>query len=186
MSVLMACARHYTLRTTSGHVIKFAPDVPVSVPDSVVHEALAVNILPVDGKAVDDMDEASGVPRRAEISGLLRDALALRAISDLVRENDAANFGGGVPKVAVLNTLTGLSLTAAERMKYWEQYRELKGAGEDMPSHKALDTILEVQALSTPSGIKEYAKALDVDMKAITGHPMREQKQILLSAAIKA
>lgn len=185
MPTLMTCPRHYTLRTTSGHVIRFEPDTPTMVPDAVVSEAMAVNILPVDDLPA--APAADGAPAKVNLGGPLRDALALRAIDELARANDPHDFdAGGRPKVATLNDRTGLSLSASERATYWDRYRTLKSAGEELPTHKALETVLEIQALSTPSGVAEYAAALDVSEDAIKGRPLREQKQLLLAAALKA
>lgn len=187
MSTLMTCPRHYTLRTRTGHVIKFEPDVPTFVPDSVVHEALAVNILPVEGAVTPDFEDSATAPPRVDIGGLLRDALVLRAIDELVRENDSNNFdAGGRPKVATINALSGLALNANERAKYWDQYREMKSTGQTLPTHKALETVMEIQHLNTPKEVAEYAEALGVAESALKGHPLREQKQTLLAAAIKA
>lgn|GEM_PF-6910207 len=185
MSVLMTCARHYTLRTKAGHCIRFQPNVPTSVPDSIVSEALAVNILPVDGQETQVADGSGTVPQKVVVSGILRDALALHCIDDIVKMNDVEQFdGGGRPKVAAINNATGLSLTANERNKYWEKYRTLKSEGEELPTHKALATVLEIQSINTPTGIKEYADALGVPQDNVLGHPIAVQKQVLLKAAV--
>lgn len=184
MSVLMTCARHYTLRTKAGHCLRFKPNEPVAVPDSVVSEALALNIIPVDGSDVRTADDAAPL-QKVVIAGLLRDALALHCIDDLVKMNDVEQFdGGGRPKVAVINQATGLSLSAADRNDYWDKYRTIKSEGEELPKHKALATVLEIQALNTPSHLKEYAEALGVNEDAILGHPIAVQKQVLLKAAV--
>lgn len=185
MPVLMTCARHYTLRTKAGHCIRFQPNEPVLVPDSVVSQALAVNILPVDGQDASVADGNGVIPQKVVITGLLRDALALHSIDDLVKMNDVEQFdGGGRPKVAAINASTGLSLSANDRNTYWDKYRTLKSDGEQLPTHKALATVLEIQALNTPSGVKEYADALGVNQDVIVGHPIAVQKQVLLKAAV--
>lgn len=185
MPVLMTCARHYTLRTKAGHCIRFKPNEPVSVPDSVVSEALAVNILPLDGQDASAADGSGTIPQKVVVTGLLRDALALHSIDDLVKMNDVEQFdGGGRPKVAAINSATGLTLTADERNKYWDKYRQIKSDGEHLPTHKALATVLEIQALNTPSSVKEYAEALGVKQDTIVGHPIAVQKQVLLKAAV--
>lgn len=185
MSVLMKCTRAYTLRTKAGHTIRFEPDKPVLVPDAVVAEALAVNILPVDSQALDVHDSEAPIPRTS-ITGILRDALALKVIDDMVRENDAAQFdAGGRPKTHEINQAAPLDLSAAERSAYWDKYRTLKSSGEELPTHKALPTVMEIQYLSTPKEIAEYADALGVKDGALQGHSIRAQKQILLGAAVR-
>jgi len=187
MPVLMKCSRHFTLRTKQGHCIRFTPDTPVSVPDEVVSEAMGFNILPLDGQdgMVNEANDAS--PQKVVVTGILRDALALRCIDDIVKMNDVEQFdGGGRPKVAAINAATGLSLTSSERNTYWDRYRQIKSEGEQLPAHKALATVLEVQSLNTPSGVKEYAEALGVAPDAILGRSLAAQKQTLLNAAIKS
>jgi hypothetical protein len=186
MSLEMVAPRNYTLRTKSGHTIKFLADQPKLVPDDIVQEALAVNILPTDNKALTTRDDSAAGVQKVQIGGLLRSALVIRAIADIARENDAANFdGGGRPKTNVLNDRCGLGLSAKERSDYWDQYRQLKANGEDLPTHKSLDMVLAVQSLNTPSDFKEYAALLEVPSEKLAGLSLREQKQILLAAATK-
>lgn len=182
---MMSCPRHYTLRTTTGHAIRFEPNKPKFVPDNIVSEALKVNILPVEGSVEDAEFNAGGIVKLT-INGELRKALTLYAIDVLVKENDTVNFdGGGRPKVAPINEMTGLTLTAKEREDSWQQYRQIKGNGEELPTHKSLEMVLEVQAISSPRDIKEYATILGVPEEKLIGHPLRLQKQILLGAAVK-
>lgn len=184
MPVLMTCARHYTLRTKAGHCIRFKPNEPVSVPDNIVSEALAVNIIPVDSESIGAPDDGAPV-QKVTIAGPLRDALALRCIDDLVKMNDVEQFdGGGRPKVASINQSTGLTLSASDRNDYWDKYRKIKSEGEELPRHKALETVLEIQSLNTPSGVREYAEALGVSAETILGHSIAVQKQALLKAAV--
>ena len=186
MPTMMKAPRNYTLRTKTGHVIRFEGGVPKSVPDNLVSAALAVNILPINNDEVPDGDTNAGGVQRVTISGILRDALLLRTIHDLVRENETDNFdGGGRPKVNVINDRCGLGISAKERSEAWDKYRELIANGEDLPTHKAMDTVLTVQALTMPHDIKEYATLLDVPEKTLTGLSLREQKQVLLAAAVK-
>lgn len=185
MPVLMQCARPYTLRTKAGHTIRFEPDKPVQVPDNIVAEALAVNILPVEGAALTDTDADAPV-QRTNISGVLRDALALKVIDDMVKENDPEQFdAGGRPKTNVINQAAGLDLSASERNVYWDKYRTIKSAGEDLPTHKALAPVLEIQYLSTPKDIAGYAEGVGVTDAALRGRSIRAQKQVLLNAVIR-
>lgn len=185
MSVKMVCARHYTLRTTSGHVIRFEPNKPIDVPDSVVSEAMAVNILPVEGQEL-TQGASDAVVKHVSITGVLRDTLALRAMEEMARDNDPEDFdAGGRPKVNNVNQRAGLSLSASERNTYWDKYRAMKSNGEDLPNHKAAATVMEIQYLSTPKDMREYAQALGVEDEAFLGHSMHAQKQLLLAAAVK-
>ncbi len=184
---MMICPRNYLLRTLSGHMIRFQADVPKFVPDSVVSDALAVNILPVEGKVRgEDTPSDHRKPVRVEITGALRDAIVLRAISDLAVRNDTKDFdGGGRPKIPAITELTGLAINAKEREVYWEKYKQLKSDGEDMPDHKHADIVTEIQYLRTPKELLEYAELLGLDPAVFKGWPLAEQKQALISAALK-
>lgn len=186
MSLTMVAPRNYTLRTTSGHTIKFRADVPQEVPDNIINEALAVNILPVDNNALKVRDATANGVQKVSIGGALRSALVLRALADIARENDSANFdGGGRPKTNVVNDRCGLGITAKERSDFWDQYRQITANGEDLPTHKNLDNVLAIQSLNTPSDFREYATLLEVPVEQLNGLSLREQKQLLLAAAIK-
>lgn len=186
MPIMMVAPRNYILRSKTGHTIKFIANEPKEVPDLAISEALAVNIIAVDNADLNTEDTSGRGVQQVQIGGPLREALLVNTIAELVRENNTENFdGGGRPKVAVLNDRTGLSLTAKERSDGWDRFRELKNNGEDMPKHKALDTVLALQSLNTPSDFKEYATLLDVPESKLVGLTLREQKQLLLVAAIK-
>ena len=185
MSLEMIAPRNYTLRTKSGHTVKFLGGVAKMVPDDIVSEALAVNILPVEGATIRDNDAAGGI-QKVQITGLLRQALILRAIDDIFRENDVENFDAGSrPKTNVINERSGLGITAKERTDALEQYKMCKANQEELPKHKALDTVLAVQSLNTPSDMKEYATLLEIPQEKLTGLSLREQKQVLLAKAVK-
>lgn len=183
---MMTCPRKYLLRTTSGHLIRFEPGVPKFVPDIVYNEALAVNILPTEG-ALESQDDAADMrPVRVEIVGQLRDALVLKAIEDLVVRNDTKDWdGGGRPKIPAINDITGLALNATERETFWEKYKELKANGEELPVHKHQATVLDIQYIRSAKEVAEYAVLLGVDEKLFKGRPLKDQKLVLISAAMK-
>ena len=187
MGVMMKAPRNYTLRTTSGHTIHFKVNQPTMVPDDVVAQAMALNIIPVETSDLKNIDESGkGIPN-VVITGILRDALAIRTIEELVKENDTTNFdGGNRPKVNVINERSGLALTATERNAYWEKFRELQSTGEDAPTHKNLETVIDVQAARSSADMKNHAILLDIKPEVLDGKSLREQKMILLQAAIKS
>jgi hypothetical protein len=187
MPTEMVCARHYTLRTRDGHCISFKPNEPKSVPDSVVAEAMAVNIVPVDRDFVDSPPEiGQGKPIKINISPELRRALVLHVIEDMVRENDKDMFdGGGAPKLAHILERTGLTIVNKERIDFWAQYKEVKATNSEMPNHKLVEPVLEIQYLNTPRDTKEYALAMGVPEKDVIGRSVTEQKKIILAHVLK-
>lgn len=189
MPVAMVCPRHFTLRSKTGHVVKFEPGKPSNVPDDVVQEALALNILPVDADNFADPTLLEGLrakgPVNINLTGAIRDAVVYHVLHEIARENDVNNFdGGGRPKTFVIIDRTGVQITSAERNTYWDKYRELKGAGEELPTHKAVDAVLEVQYLSTPKQLIEYASLYDVPFTHIEGRTLKEQKAVIVGAIL--
>jgi|ADGO01.1.fsa_nt_gi hypothetical protein len=186
MPVMMVSPRDYTLRTTSGHVIAFKANVPQLVPDVVVSDAMAVNILPCEGKAVDNDRPADGVVKMPALPSTLRDALVLTVIDQLVRENDTANFNaGGQPKLAVVNELTGVRLSSGELSKYWDRYREIKYNNESLPTHKHLSLVMELQSLTTRKQLIEFARDIRFPTREVERQPsVKDAKALLLNAVL--
>lgn len=187
MPIFMVSPRDYTLRTLHGHVIHFPAETPVSVPDSVVSEALAVNIMPAREGHVAAREGAAGtVSQPIVLTATLRDAIIFQTIKDLVAENDTANFNaGGQPKVAVLNGLTGIRLSGTELTKYWDRYREIVGSNSPLPTHPNAENVMELQRLTTRKQLIEFAEAISVDRKEVERRSsIKEAKEHLMSAAI--
>lgn len=187
--IQMVCPRHYTLRSKTGHVLRFEPNVPRPVPEDVVQEAMALNILPVDRNDVPDPVLADGLRQKGvvqvQVSALVRDALVYRVLDLIATENDVVNFdGGGRPKTSIIADRVGLALTAAERNTYWDKYRQIKASGEDLPKHKCVDAILEVQYLSTPKQLIEYGALYNVPLTSLEGRTLKEQKTMIVGAIL--
>ena len=91
----MKCARNYTLRSLSGHILYFEADTPRIVPDACVDEALAVNIIPCEGYGPETQETAPKTLRLTAMSAELREALLLHAIDELYREGNPMDFDGG-------------------------------------------------------------------------------------------
>lgn len=186
MPTEMICPRHYTLRTRDGHVIHFEPNKPKMVPDAVVAEAMAFNIIPTTGFRDEAPEMSAGKPIKINIPPQLREALIYKVMSDLVEENNPDHFdGGGAPKLSILVDRTGLTLLNKEKNDYWGKHRELRSTNSEIPTHKLVDVVLDIQYLSTPKDTKEYAQAMGVPEQDVIGRPVSQQKKILLAYALK-
>lgn len=185
MPVNMVSLRDYTLRTKTGHTIFFPAGKPTQVPDEVVAEAMAVNIVPSEHI---DLEQAPLKFRQVgtqTITGSLRDSLIFGAIEELVRENDPSNFNaGGQPKVSAVAEATGVKLGGGELSKYWERYREIKATNADLPVHPRTENVLELQGLASRSQLVEYAKDMGFDAKLIDKKSIKEAKEILMHLTI--
>lgn len=183
MSTKMVCPRDFTLRSTSGHTIAFKANVPQDVPDSLYAEALAFNIIPASGKASEQ--DAPAQQGAVQVMGPLRDALIYNAIQTLVKRNTSDDFdGGGVPKVAAINDLSGVKLGAPERSKYWNNYREMIGSNSEIPTHPNVVLMQDLQALTSRDQLEAFAKDHELTIKDVKGRSNRELKESLLSQVI--
>lgn len=187
-TTLMVCPRNYTLRTTLGHVIAFKAGEPVAVPNEVVELALAVNILPAPNQTLPAHSEgaAPGFTKIAAMPQLLREAIVMRCIDELVRENNPANFsGGGRPKPTSIRERCAIDVSATETNKAWERYRELKSNNEDLPTHRNLDLIYDIQQTSSPKTLREFAQDLEMSPADYTGLSVTELKAAVVAHAVK-
>lgn len=182
---MMVCPRNYTLRTTTGHVISFKAGVPTYVPPSIAHEAMAVNILPVDGNHLPSSDTAAPGYGKAAITGAMREALILHMIHQLVQENETASFtGGGRPKASVLGDRLNFTVPSTELNLAWDRYRDLTSAGESLPEPKNMRLVMDAAALRTTRDITDFASLLGVPEDAYRGETLANQKAIMIGAAI--
>lgn len=186
--LMMVCPRNYTLRTTTGHVIEFKANVAKRVPDNCVELALAVNILPASKDATLPAHRdtsALGFTKVRAMPQLLREAIVMRCIDELVREGAKESFsGGGRPKVNVVRDRVGIDVTAGEMEKAWNRYRELIGANEDLPTHRNLDLVYDIQQTSSPKALREYAELLELTPAEIQGLSVSELKSALVAHAV--
>lgn len=184
MPIMMVSPRDYTLRSLTGYVIFYPANQPTHTPDEVVSEAMAVNILPVE-KYDREMPAPRGALKESRVTGTLRDALILNAIEELVKENDVSNFNaGGSPKLAALNGATGLRLSGPESSKYWTRYREIKGTNSPLPQHPRMESVLELQRLTTRKQLLEYASEIGFPESEVSRRPLKEAKEALMQATI--
>lgn len=113
--------RNYTLRSLYGHVINFVKDEETYVPPMLVNECVAIGAVCVDGEAdVLGEEEAS----EAVLTPDQRYAKICEAFDDIVKRNDPDDFTGqNIPKVAVVETATGLKIDKKEIVDSWQRFR---------------------------------------------------------------
>lgn len=187
MPTFMKCARNFTLRSLSGHVITFKADEPTLVPDPCIDEALAVNIIPCEGKYAPEKGESS--PRTMRVAAMpaeLREALLLHAIDELYREGETKDFdGGGKPKAYSISGRAGLDISATERTKLWDKYRDLKADNADLPRPRNFELVADAQRMSSKADLVAYGADLGVPAEDMRGCTLREIKGMVIQAAIK-
>jgi len=184
MPVLMKCPRNYILRTRLGHVVSFIADEPTLVPDAAYAEALSKNIIPVERP---DTEKPYFELAHADITGTLRDALIYRAIHETVLRNSPEDFqGGGVPKAKLISDQVGVTVSATEVGKYYQNYRQIIAENSDLPSHDKIDLVLELQSCSTRKQMEEFAEQIDMPLPATKSKSLKELKGALLYGLINS
>lgn len=184
MMINMVCPRDYTLRTKLGHVIKFKAGESKAVPESVYHEAIAKNILPV--KALNNEAPAFEMAT-GRVTGPLRDALIFEAIQTMVRRNHQEDFtGGGLPKAIAISKETGIDVTSQEMSGYWNRYKEIIAENSEFPSHPNVELVRELNALSSRKQLEAFAKDMGIDAKQLKGKALAEVKSILLYQVVNS
>lgn len=186
MPIDMVSPRDYTLRTLQGHVIFYPANTPTPTPDSVVHEAMAVNILPAANRPDGSKGESVGVVSApVSIPASLRDAVILGTIAEMVKENDTSMFNaGGQPKLAALNARTGVRLAGTELTKYWDRYREIIGSNSPFPTHPRVESVMELQRLTTRKQLVEFAEEIGISKAEVERRTIKEAKELLMGATI--
>lgn len=186
MPTYMKCARNYTLRSISGHILHFEADKPTLVPDAMIDEALAVNIIPADGGYAPSTEEsAPKTMRSVAMSVELREALLLNAIDEIYREANVQDFDGGQrPKATAITERSGLDITATERSKLWDKYRDLKATNLDLPRPKNFELVADVQRLTSKRDLLAAATDFGVPETVYKGASIKELKSAVLAAAI--
>jgi hypothetical protein len=186
MPLMMKCARNFTLRSTSGHILHFQADEPRLVPDACVDEALSVNIIPVEGNAPESDGPAPKTLRINAMSRELREALLLHSIDELYREGNAKDFDGGArPKTNAISERAGLDVTATERSKLWDKYRDLKANNTELPRPRNFNLVVDAQRLNTSRDLIAYGETLGLDPATLKGHTLKEIKSMVITAAIE-
>lgn len=181
-TIKMVCPRDYTLRSTTGHTVKFEAGEPADVPEALYAEALAKNILPV--KAGPGESPAFELAT-AEITGNLRDALVFDVIQVLVKRNNPEDFtGGGAPKAAAIARDTGLQISAREVSKYWNLYKQIVAENAEFPTHPNVELVRELQGMSTRKQMEEFAADIGVSVPKTKGKSLAEIKSELLYAIV--
>lgn len=182
MTIQMVCPRDYVLRTRMGHTIRFIAGEPASVPEAAYAEALSKNIVPV---ARPDGDSPAFGMIRAEVTGTLRDAMIYGAIRDIIARNQTDEFtGGGVPKAAAVSAEAGVSVSATEVNRYYQNYREILAENEELPTHPQVEVVKELQACATRTQLTQFAKEHGYEMPNAKGKSNKEVKELLLHAVV--
>lgn len=176
--------RNVTVRSKSGHVIRFERNVPRAVPANLRREVMAIGIIPAEGQAdlVENLE--TEVSRMAPIPEALRTALVFHALSQIREENDTSKFdAAGRPKVDAVNSVFHgfLSINAAARNSFWDELRALISENEEIPSHKDLETFLALAEITSRDEIADYGKMLGVDETALEAVSVRDSRRMLIN-----
>lgn len=121
--------RHYLLRTTKGHTIKFLKGKPTFVPPLCVEDAVAIGAVPENEADGDVLGEEVV---EVVLSPAERKTKIRAAIEVMVRRNERNDFtGNGMPHLKKLEALTGFDVHSREREKIWQEFREEQMAADE-------------------------------------------------------
>jgi hypothetical protein len=125
-SVKMVLNRDKTLATTHGHTIGFKKGVPVSVPTSLVREALEIGAQPVDqpheevSRMVAEPETPENVTDPVQRTQKIRDAIEL-----IVKTNQREDFlGTGIPSARAVNRMITFEVQQKDVNRVWQLIRD--------------------------------------------------------------
>lgn len=176
----MKSLRKFRLASTTGHVLFFTPEAPTNVPPECVQEAMAAGCVPADPADAAAFDDSARA--RVDFTGALRSSMLHLVLSAIAKENDTRKFdAGGVPKVGVVESATGLTIGKAEIAAAWRSYLNANATGEEVALHASAGNVLRVLDAQTPQELVELGLefgAEDADMRGLT---VKELRRKLLS-----
>lgn len=181
--------RNVTLRSKTGHVIFFKAGEPRDVPVPVRREAMAIGIIPADGKPDTVENIETEASRVVAIPAALRDALIFFALERIREENETAKFdAAGRPKVDAVNAYFYgfLNINANDRSRYWDEYRALVGSGEEIPTDKNLTAFLEIAGVTSRDEVLDHGKTLGVKSEVLEALSVRDARRVLMNALLES
>jgi alpha-beta hydrolase superfamily lysophospholipase len=115
--------RNFTIRSLSGHVVRFNKNEPTHVPDPVIAEAVAIGAERVDAQQ-DALVDDDTVKAPVALVGSEREAAILKAIEGVVKLARRLDFTGqGIPTVKALNSALGFEIDRKELETMWAKYQ---------------------------------------------------------------
>ena len=124
-NTIMVLNRNFTLRSTLGHMLTFAKNVPMTVPASMVRACAEIGAERVDGKNALIAEETTTFAQPVDPGHRLEDIRS--TIIDLVETNDSREFtAAGIPKTTVVSEKLGYKVDRTEIATAWQTYQEDK------------------------------------------------------------
>lgn len=118
--MIMQRAAALTLRSLTGHTVRFEPNKPVSVPAELVSEAMERGAIPVDSEVKATPEVTKDVPAHpvgTDRVEMIRDALEAIRIT-----NDRSDFtAAGAPNLKVVSKKLGFEVTSREVRPLWDE-----------------------------------------------------------------
>lgn len=117
--------RNFTLATTKGHVIRFYKGISKCIPNTILEDALAVGIVPVDPNDLPTEQEDGILPQAAR--GTERVRQIREVIEALMKRNQRGDFAAsGVPSIVVVSDALGYKVDQSEVTRVWGTIRQEK------------------------------------------------------------
>ena len=184
--VNMISLRTFTLRSLTGHTIKFESNVPTDVPDICVSEAMEKGAVPRNANDIPDGQPANFAEKRAkvEFQGELRASLLYLALKALAEENNFEKFdSAGVPRADTVSEMLGYTVPKKEIVTAYQSYMTLKASGELPAVHPDAPRALEIMGASTKAALLEIAAEMGAesdDLDRMKGDSAKDIRSALL------
>lgn len=115
--------RNLTIRSVTGHTVRFEKGVPTFVPPALIPEAVAVGAERLD--MVQEPLAGDPVEDKPEPQGQEREELVFEGFRELMKRNERGDFTAqGMPKTSALGELLGFVPDGKERDVLWAKFME--------------------------------------------------------------
>lgn len=176
---LMKSLRSFRLETTTGHVIEFAANEPIYVPDSAVPFAMQAGCVPEDAADLPFYEDTSRA--NVEFQGDVRKSVLYLAVQAVCKKNDSKDFdGAGTPKVAVIAAKLGYEVNQREVTDAMQLWHGANAEGVEPALHPAAANITRVLEAESKMELVELANEFDLPESKTKGLSVRDLRKLLL------
>ena len=112
--------RNRTITSLMGHSIAFKKGELTYVPKEMYADAVAAGAIPEN-----ELEEDEKPVAKTELTADERKNAIFSAFAAIVEKNDRESFtGNGLPDAKVVSSLTGFTVSAAERATLWTEFKQ--------------------------------------------------------------
>jgi hypothetical protein len=176
----MKSLRNFVLRTLSGHMIRFEPEVPTKVPQAAVQDALNAGCVIIDPAELQAYEDTRAL--KTDFRDNIRESLVFLAIKAIAERNDTKEFNsGGVPKESAVASRLGMGNVSQKEVEdLYKKYKASNTGGEEFAVAPEAANVLKVIEASEQAELKLLAEEFGC-VEAVKGRTSREMRSILIA-----